>query len=324
VVAVYVLIAGLLLLWARLAIHFMLLAEAEDAAVGPMLPCCNCNRVVPRMAFCPHCGIATGSTPKIGTGAIRRGARFDGGEVPAVGGGGFYEPATAQQLAALSRAAGPVARWSTVAGTLAIGAIALGVVALAIGPTRKAPCGALCVQPPPPCSTLCSHSSKAPPLQTHKRYTSSAYGFSVEYQKFDPSSQNAQSVNWDLSSSDGQYSVGVVAGQAKGAGSQEIVGDVVNANFPDFTHVYDIPGAEVGYVSGSGAVYEDESVPTFGQATYTRLVVLAAVRNGLAISVAGAGDAPDPSRAQDPSDLPVSPFLDSLANGTIWPGQSPH
>jgi hypothetical protein len=65
-------------------------------------------------------------------------------------------------------------------------------------------------------------------------------------------------------------------------------------------------------------------VPAFGQATYTRLVVLAAVRNGLAISVAGAGDAPDPSHASDPSDLLVSPFIDTLANGTIWPGRNLH
>ena len=41
----------------------------------------------------------------------------------------------------------------------------------------------------------------------------------------------------------------------------------MNANFPDFTHVYDIPGAEVGYVPGSGSVYEGESVPAFGQAS---------------------------------------------------------
>ena len=80
----------------------------------------------------------------------------------------------------------------------------------------------------------------------------------------------------------------------------------------------------MGYVPGSGSVYEGESVPAFGQATYQRLVVLAAVQKGLAISVAGAGDAPDPSSASDPSDLPVSQFIDTLTNGTIWPGQPVH
>ena len=53
-------------------------------------------------------------------------------------------------------------------------------------------------------------------------------------------------------------------------------------------------------------------------------MVLGAVQKGLAISVAGAGDAPDPSSAPDPSDLPVSQFIDTLTNGTIWPGQPVH
>jgi RsiW-degrading membrane proteinase PrsW (M82 family) len=324
VFAIYAVIAALLVLWVRVAIHFMLLTEAEDATVGPMLACCNCHRVVPRMVFCTHCGIATGATPKLGTGATRRGSTVAVAEAGAPVGEGFYELASREQVAALSRAVGPPARWSTVGGTLIVGALALGVIAFAIGPTRKAPCGALCIQPPPPCSTLCTHASQAPPLQAAQRYTSPAYHFSVEYQKFSPSSQTPQSVIWDLSSGAGQYTVGVVADRANRAGSQEMVDNVVNANFPDFTHVYDIPGAEVGYVPGSGAVYEYESVPTFGQATFQRLVVLAAVQNGLAISVAGAGDAPDPSSSPNPSDLPVSQFIDTLTNGTVWPGQTIH
>jgi len=273
------------------------------------------------MVFCSHCGIATGATPKIGTGATRRGSTVGSG---APIGNGSYELASREQVAALRRPAAPLIRWTTAAGTLVIAALALGVIAFAIGPARRAPCGALCIQPRPPCSTLCSHATKAPPLQAAQRYTSSAYHFSVEYQRFSPSNKTSQSVTWDLSSNSGQYTVGVVAGQANGAGSQQVVNNVVNANFPDFTHVYDIPGAEVGYVPGSGAVYESQSVPMFGQASYQRLVVLAAVRGGLAISVAGAGDAPDPSSAPDPSDLPVSPFIDTLANGTIWPGQAVH
>jgi hypothetical protein len=58
----------------RVAIHHYLLAEAADAGteVGPMMPCSHCHYVVPRMSFCPHCGVATRSTPKSGSGTAGR------------------------------------------------------------------------------------------------------------------------------------------------------------------------------------------------------------------------------------------------------------
>jgi RsiW-degrading membrane proteinase PrsW (M82 family) len=78
VVIVYTLAVGLLLFWVRIAIHHMLLAEAVDVQIGPLAPCTHCHRMVPRMAFCPHCGIATRATPKSGEGrsgrAVRKGA----------------------------------------------------------------------------------------------------------------------------------------------------------------------------------------------------------------------------------------------------------
>ncbi len=66
--AIYVLVAVALLIWVRVAIHHMLLIEAADVTVGPLLPCSHCHRVVHRMAFCPNCGVATRATPKTGLG----------------------------------------------------------------------------------------------------------------------------------------------------------------------------------------------------------------------------------------------------------------
>lgn len=55
-----------LLLWVRVAIHHMLLQEAAEIVPGPDIVCSHCHRIVPRMAFCPHCGVAMRSTPKAG------------------------------------------------------------------------------------------------------------------------------------------------------------------------------------------------------------------------------------------------------------------
>jgi RsiW-degrading membrane proteinase PrsW (M82 family) len=71
---IFFLVAVVLLLWVRVAMHHFLLAEAADAGTepGPLMPCSHCHYVVPRMAFCPHCGVATRSTPKSGSGTAGR------------------------------------------------------------------------------------------------------------------------------------------------------------------------------------------------------------------------------------------------------------
>lgn len=72
---VYLIITGALLLLVRWALHSMLLAEAVEVEIGPPFPCSHCHHIVPRMAFCPNCGIATRATPKSGIGRHARGVR---------------------------------------------------------------------------------------------------------------------------------------------------------------------------------------------------------------------------------------------------------
>jgi hypothetical protein len=69
---IYLLVAVVLLLCVRIAIHHGLLAEAVESEIGPDAPCFHCRRMVPRMAFCPHCGVATRSAPKSGVGRADR------------------------------------------------------------------------------------------------------------------------------------------------------------------------------------------------------------------------------------------------------------
>ncbi len=65
----------LLVVWVRVALHYTLLSEAVEVPIGPDGPCSHCHRVVPRMAFCPNCGIATRATPKSGAGRVNRAVR---------------------------------------------------------------------------------------------------------------------------------------------------------------------------------------------------------------------------------------------------------
>jgi RsiW-degrading membrane proteinase PrsW (M82 family) len=68
----YACITAALLIWVRIALHQMLLTEAVEVTIGPDAVCSHCHFVVPRMAFCPHCGIATCATPKTGSGRTHR------------------------------------------------------------------------------------------------------------------------------------------------------------------------------------------------------------------------------------------------------------
>ena len=74
-VLIYAATAAALLFAVRVALHHMLLSEAVEVTVGPEFVCLNCHYVVPRMAFCPHCGIATRATVKGGRPGLLRGFR---------------------------------------------------------------------------------------------------------------------------------------------------------------------------------------------------------------------------------------------------------
>jgi hypothetical protein len=72
---VRVIVAAVLMLLARIVIHHMLLVEAVTPEIGPYMPCSHCHHIVPRMAFCPVCGVATRATPKTGSGRTARAVR---------------------------------------------------------------------------------------------------------------------------------------------------------------------------------------------------------------------------------------------------------
>jgi hypothetical protein len=300
----------------------MLLAEAAEVPVGPPLTCAHCHRVVPRMAFCPHCGIAVGATPKVG--GRQQGDAGASDSPPDADAGGRYRAARPEELAAVRKRRSSAGVWAIGAGTLAVAAIALGVVTLAIAPSHHAACRLLCTPPPPPCLAGCRHAATAPPMRTSHSYSSGSYGFSVDYTEFDPSHQDRSSIEWDLANDSGQYSVEELGAGADGRSPQRLLTDVINNNFQDYSHLYDIPGAEIGYTSGSGAVYDNQVTPLFGTASDTRLVLLTAVKKNLAIVLVANGDASSSNDSQsDPTGLPVSPFVDSLASATRWPGDPP-
>jgi RsiW-degrading membrane proteinase PrsW (M82 family) len=57
-------VASLLLLYLRLALHHALLEEGAEHEIGRASACPECHRLVPAMLFCPACGVARSATSK--------------------------------------------------------------------------------------------------------------------------------------------------------------------------------------------------------------------------------------------------------------------
>ena len=68
-VLVWTLAAIGLMLYVRQLIHQALLAEGPAHEIGPDSQCPECHRIVPTMAFCPHCGAARAAAPRSARGA---------------------------------------------------------------------------------------------------------------------------------------------------------------------------------------------------------------------------------------------------------------
>jgi len=179
-----------------------------------------------------------------------------------------------------------------------------------------------CTAPPP----------KQQPIPPPSHYTSSKYGFSLEYstENITPSQTTSDSISWDGQLSDGsEVSWTVLGGLAGGKTPDQIVSDIQNKNFPDAQAAYNIPDASVGYTLGSGTIYDVNIAPANGQAVHDRLVVMAAVKNGLAVVIVGYGpyQRSDPKTADhpDPANTPLVSLADfeETAMSVTWPGDKP-
>jgi hypothetical protein len=122
------------------------------------------------------------------------------------------------------------------------------------------------------------------PVESFKRFPSSGDGaFSVSYP--DGASVNANGVSW----TDG-YDRGQLFGvPADNLSPREIAQRFVKAKFPNATLAYEIPNARVGYESGYGEI--DDVIPQSSSGPYDpqRVLIMVAVKNGLALVAEAAG-----------------------------------
>lgn len=179
-----------------------------------------------------------------------------------------------------------------------------------------------CAAPPPRVTRLAS-----PHI-----YTSSKYGFSLEYstEQIDPSHVTDHSIAWDATLNGGsEVSWSFTGGNANGRDAQQIVEKIQGDNFSDATLAYRIPGADIGYTPGFGNVYDVSVAPGGGSAQHDRLIVMAAVKNGIAVAMIGLGPYQRSTPESDGHPSPAGTSLVHLGDfeetvkSVTWKGDPP-
>jgi hypothetical protein len=277
-------VAMVALLLLRIGLHLALLHEAHDEiqADEPLL-CPHCNHVVPDMAFCPACGVATRAASR----SSRKKRREDRPTTRAPD-----EPTTEATHPGYSVMAGtydasPVKRTSRVrllrAWAVGIVVVAVALVGLSVV-IHKPPARYVC---PPDCG----HPPTGEPIAVNPRFTAPDGSFSVSH----PASSQAYrittsptGVRADFLGGDGG-TMQLMSRPANGQTPEQIAKALVNETFPDTKTAYEIPNAMVGYVPGYGLVAD--CWPQGANSNYMRMRVIAmvAVKNDLALVAAAVG-----------------------------------
>ncbi len=281
---VHLTVAFVALLLLRIGLHLALLHEAHDEIHSdePLL-CPHCNHVVPDMAFCPACGVATRAASRSSRTERRRTRPTS--RAP-------DEPTTDAAHPGYSVTAGtytapPVRRTSNLRLLRTWGA-AIVVVAFALVGLS------VIIHNPPAryvCPPDCGHPPTGEPVAVNPRFTAPDGAFSVSYPAPSPAykiTTSATGVRADFLGGDGG-TMQFMSRPAQGRTAEEIAKGLVKETFPDTKTAYEIPNAMVGYVPGYGLVAD--CWPQGANSNYMRMrvIVMVAVKNDLALIAAAVG-----------------------------------
>ena len=296
----------LALLALRIALQLALLHEQHDPLRPdePML-CVHCEMVTPDMPFCAACGAAnraSSRTSRAERRAIRPQAADTGASVTDGSGQrdypGYALPAATYQAPAIKRPrfGWLIGRWGVVVMTVA--ATLAGVAAVLTPKIASYACPPECGRPP-----------SGTPVTGLPRFTSTGGEFSVSYPTQESAYEVALSDNGVTATfTGGDTGVMQLYSQpARGRSAHDIVTATLTKRFPDAKVDYQIPNAMVGYEPGYGVLADNWPQNASASFTRQRILVMAAVKNDLALIAFATG----PYRTFGPDS---GPGLPSAAN----------
>jgi hypothetical protein len=348
--AVHLAGAALALLALRVGIHHILLHEQHDVAIGPSATCAHCHHIVPRMPFCPSCGVAMVATSKRHRVTARSLEGTD--EAPAetqYGWPTLAVGATSTEWSGYPMDAGPVARTHRAHQTSLLVVFLFGLAAITVALVLTAVTEVPDNTPVQRChhgicpgtavglgETGALEAAPARVFNSPDGHFSVALFFSNLYPSpsvtKDPGLVTMIYPSSTLSGASGTVHLGPAEVQVgdetvpSGATAQQVVTAIVSKYASTASLVYPVLDPLVGYTPGYGGVYDYE--PNCSNCTQVdyRLVVMAAIRNGVAMLVwiEGPDDTSYPSNGllEHPSflnlDIDVNGVIDFMINSIQW------
>jgi hypothetical protein len=236
---------------------------------------------------------------------------------------GPYNQASWRHVGAATPAKSHRARpWIFAGAGVLILILVLTLVGRALVPTTPT-CPAPCRIPPP----------RVQPLSAPHTYTSSTYGFKVDYDTSfmngsQVTQQNATSIVWTLTATSNVGPVGFPFGffgsAANGQTPQQVAQSYQSQNFPQATQLYVLTQAGLGYEQGWGAVYDLQFSEPNGYSFDCRLFLVTSVAGNTAVTFVGIGFVKqEQDEHPNPSGAPMAQMFSFMINQVTMPGEKP-
>lgn len=176
------------------------------------------------------------------------------------------------------------------------------------------------------CPPDCGRPPTGLPVATNPRFVAPGGEFSVSY----PAPGAAYTVTTDATGVTAEWTAGdggtmrLFSLPAEGRDSRQIADAVLQQAFPNASKAYDLPNATVGYHLGYGEVADFQSLGA-AKADRVRIIVIVAVKNGLALIAAAAGPFREFTPAfgpgpPSPANLQIAQDMGKYVNSFTWRG----
>jgi hypothetical protein len=164
------------------------------------------------------------------------------------------------------------------------------------------------------------------PVQSFLPFDASDGSFSFSYP--DGATKNPNGVSWtDTSSGDSAQIFGIAADNVT---PREIAQQLIQARWPNARSSYQLPIAKIGYSPGYGEFYDVFSQSASGSSAHTRVLIMVAVKNGLAAVVEASGTKISPNAqpgvhgtGADLGMIDYYSFFPYWVNSFRWKGDPP-
>jgi hypothetical protein len=177
------------------------------------------------------------------------------------------------------------------------------------------------------CPPDCGRPPTGLPVTTNPRFTSSDGAFSVSY----PAPGAAYAVTTESDGVTAEWTAGdggtlrLFGEPAAGRSSAQVVQQFMDDAFPNAVRAYELPNATVGYQAGYGVVSDFQPLGSAGREDATRVIVIAAIKNDLALVAAAEGPfreftpgfGPGPP---SPANVQIAQDMGKYVNSFSWRG----